>query len=191
MIILTPGAQTAIAQENVPIVQLVYFQFSTTPLALNSSNWDLTYGGVLYRGAYGMGRISEIDDSPGEIKGLQFTLSGDSADMVALALDDAAIWQGTPITIRTAILDPATYQILDAPVAWSGKGDTMSIEAQPGSTVIQATAESSAVDLLKGHVLHYSNVDQQMLYPGDNGFGYVVSQVDKPIVWPSKEFFYQ
>ena len=28
-----------------------------------------------------------------------------------------------------------------------------------------------------------------LLYPGDRAFEYVVDQANKPIVWPSKEYF--
>ena len=57
-----------------------------------------------------------------------------------------------------------------------------------GQTVT-ATAESTAVDLLRGSAMTYSDGDQQSLYPGDRAFEYVVDQANKPIVWPSKEYF--
>ena len=181
---------TALTQPSVPLVQLVHLAFPGGAVALNSSTWDLVWGGVTYRGAYGLGQIGSIDDAPGEVKGLQFTLAGVAAAWVSVALDDADEWQGVPITIRTAILD-ADYQVVDAPVEWVGTGDTMTLEEDGETCVITATAESSAVDLLRGHPLTWSDADQRSLYPTDRAFEYVASQADQPVVWPAKEFFYR
>lgn len=189
MITLTAEAEAALASSTVNMVQLLLLQFST-PIALNSSNYDFTYGGILYKGAYGMGTISEIDDSPGEIKGMQFTLNSSSSGVISLALSDSKIWQATPVIIRTAILND-DYQIVDAPIVWSGTGDTMSISEGEDSTAVQCTAESSAVDFLRGSVFTYTDTDQKAIHPDDLGFSLLLNQADKPVVWPTKSWFYR
>jgi hypothetical protein len=188
---LAGGTLTALAQGSVPIVQLVALQFSAnggTDIFLNTSNWDIVFGGNTYKGAYGLGSIGAIDDSPGEIKGLQLTLSGTAASAVSLALDGADQWQGTPVVIRTAILD-ANYAVTEAPVEWTGRGDVLSLSEDGETCSITATAESTAVDLLHGSAMTYSDGDQQSLYAGDLAFAYVVDQADKPVIWPAKEYF--
>lgn len=188
---VTTAAEIALAAEVVPLVQLVHMDFGAgQAIALNSSNWDLEWEGITYKGAYGLGTIATITDAPGEIKGLQFEMAGVAASSIALALDDADQWQGTPITVRTAVLD-ASYQVVDAPVEWTGHGDTMSLSEDGESASITATAESSAVDMLRGHPLTYSHADQQALHPGDRFFEYVADQADQPVVWPTKEWFYK
>lgn len=184
---LAAGTVTALSQASVPIVQLVYLGFAA-PIALNTSTWDIVYDGVTYRGAYGLGTIGQVTDSPGEIKGLQFTMSGVSAAAISLALDGGDVWQGVPVIIRTAILD-ANHAVTEAPVEWSGRGDVMSISETGDTCTVTATAESTAVDLLRGSAMTYSDGDQQSLYPGDLAFEYVVDQANKPVVWPSKEYF--
>jgi hypothetical protein len=179
-----------LSSSTVNVVQLLLLQFSSSAVALNTSNYDFEWEGVTYKGAYGLGSISEIQDSPGEIKGIQFTLNGGSADLIAVALDDSKQWQGTTVEIRTAVLNNE-YQIVDAPLAWSGLGDVMSIAEEDDTTVIQATAESSAVDFMRGDPLVYSHADQQVLYPGDLGFNMILSQVDKQVVWPSRSWFHR
>ena len=98
------------------------------------------------------------------------------------------MWQGVPIIIRTAILD-ANYAVTEAPVEWTGRGDVMSVSEDGETCTVTATAESTAVDLLRGSAMTYSDGDQQSLYAGDRAFEYVVDQANKPIVWPSKEYF--
>jgi hypothetical protein len=185
---LSAPTLAALAAGAVPLVQLVYLGFAS-PIALNSSNWDLVFSGVTYKGAFGLGALSVIEDSPGEIKGLSLELNGVDSSYIALALDDAGVVQGTPIVIRTAILDGTTYQIVDAPIEWSGRLDTMTIQEDGETCTIGVTAESSGVDLLHGGPLTYSHADQQSLYPSDRAFEFVLSQANTPVVWPSKLWF--
>lgn len=186
---LTTDTLTALAQPSVPLVQLVLLDFAAGAVALNTSTWDLVFDGVTYKGAYGLGAISAINDSPGEIKGLRLSLSGVSASAIALALDGGNVWQGTPVRIRTAILN-AAHQITEAPLEWSGRGDVLSLSEDGDTCAISATAESTAVDLLRGAAMTYSDADQQALHPGDLAFQYVVDQSDKPVIWPAEEYFF-
>ena len=170
------------------IAQLVYMQFPGLPVALCSDNADIQFGGVTYRGAAGLGTISPIVDSPGEIKGIQLEMSGVPVEYLSLALDDADIVQGTPLTIRLAIMTAAGL-VLDAPIDWIGRLDTMTIQEDGETCSIAVTAESVAVDLLRGFALTTSNADQRSLYPSDRAFEYVNSQAGIPIVWPTKQLF--
>lgn len=173
-------------------VQLLRIDFTSGSIALNTSNWDVEYAGTLYRGAYGLGSISAITDAPGgAIKGITLEMITGDSGTIALALDEADEVQGAPIVVCTAIFDPATYQVLDAPIDFAGLCDTMQIEEGGSKVSITVTAESNAVDLLRSNPSTYSDADQQALYPGDRAFEYVVDQVDKPLVWPSREYFFQ
>lgn len=179
----------ALASGSVAIVQLIYMGFSTTPVALNTSNWDLEFGGVTYKGAAGLGTVSALTDKPGEVEGLVFELFGDAA-VIALALDEANLIQGTYCSVRTAIISTSSYTILDAPLEWVGKLDTMSIMEDGDKCGISVTAESKAGDLLSGNSWLYTVEDQFRINPFDGAFKYVVDQVDKPVIWPAKAFYY-
>lgn len=182
----------ALAAGEVVLVQLVYLDFPSGAIALNSSNWNLVWDGVTYLGAAGLGSVSSVRDSAGgSVQGITLELAASDSAMVSLALDGSNEVQDSPVTVRTAILDTSTYQILDAPIDFTGRCDVMSISGARGSEVISVSVESSAVDLLRGNPLTYSDADQQALYPGDLAFEYVVDQADKPVIWPSREFFYQ
>ena len=180
----------AISSSALAIVQLVHLNFSSGVIALNLSTWDLVFGGITYKGAYGLGTISAVTDKPGEIQGLTLELLGDAAH-VSMALDESDVVQGTVCTIRTAIIETNTYTVLDAPVEWAGTLDTMAIGEDGNQATIRVTAESRAVDLLRGNPWTYSDADQRVVSSTDGAFKYVVDQVDKPVIWPAKAFFYQ
>ncbi|MEI6600261.1 MAG: hypothetical protein WCN21_07290, partial [Comamonadaceae bacterium] len=72
-----------------------------------------------------------------------------------------------------------------------GTLDTMAIGEDGNQATIRVTAESRAVDLLRGNPWTYSDADQRVVSSTDGAFKYVVDQVDKPVIWPAKAFFYQ
>lgn len=186
---ISPAFASALAGKTPQIAQLVAMYFPSGTVALNSMNRPVDYGGITYRGAAGLGEISQIEDSAGnEIKGLQLTMSGTSAEMLALALADATVVQGVRLVIRLALIG-VDGSVIDAVVDWDGYLDTMPIFADGQTCTITATAESSAVDLLRGNSMTTSNADQQALYPGDRAFEYIVSQSGVPVVWPTKQYY--
>ena len=184
---LSAPTLAALASGQVGLVQLVHLAFAS-PIALNTSNLHLVWDGVTYTGAGALGAIGQVDDSPGEIKGLNLQLIGVDSSYISLALDDAGVVQGTPVTIRTAILN-SSYAIVDAPIEWTGKLDSMIIEEDGETCTISASAESSAVDILRGGPLTYSDADQRSLYGNDPTFEFILPQANTPIVWPSKLWF--
>ena len=187
---LASGVGTAIASSSVAIVQFVDLAFSSGVVALNTSTWDLAFGGVTYQGAAGLGTISAVQDKPGEIQGITLELAGDAAN-VALALDGADSVQGTVCTIRTAIIETSGYTVLDAPTEWVGTLDTMTIGEDGQTCSIRVSAESRAVDLMRGTPWLYTNEEQHLVSATDNCLEYVVDQIDKSVIWPAKSFFYQ
>jgi hypothetical protein len=188
---LSATVLAAIASSSVALVQLVKIEFASGTVALNTSNWDLDWLGTTYKGAYGLGSISQIEDKPGEVQGITLSIDGGASANIALALDAADEVQGAAVTIRSALVSTSTYAVLDAPVDWVGTCDTMAISEDGASAVVSVSVESNAVDLLRGTPSTYSDADQQAAYAGDLAFAYVVDQVDKPVVWPSREYFFQ
>lgn len=156
---------------------------------LNTSNYTIVYDGRGWLGAWGLGSISAVRDAPGDVQGLQMELAGAQASQIALALDDADIVQGSPVYLYTALLDRSSHALVDAALEWRGQMDTLTIADDGGRVVIRATAESAAVNLLRGTPLTYTHADQQALHSDDMAFEHVVEQAGKPVVWPAKEWF--
>jgi hypothetical protein len=189
---LSAPLTTALAGGNVVLATLVKMEFPSGTIALNSSTHALTYNGTVYSGVgSGFGSISAIEDRSGDLPGLQFELAQMDANYISLALDDADEVQGSVISVYTAIIDSTTYAIVDACLDWLGYADTMSIGEDGVTASIALTAESKGIDLLRGSPLMYSDADQQSLAPGDRYFQYVTDQSDKPVVWPTREWFYK
>lgn len=188
---LSGPVEAVLASGKACIVQLVKFAWPSGASTLNSSNWDIQYGGDTYKGAAGLGATAHVIDKPGELQGLQLEMLGVDDTLMALAEDGASEVQDAPVTIRTAIIDPATGAVLDAPVDWAGYADTMNIVEDGEQSSVALTTESKAVDLLRGNPSTYSDADQQVMYPGDRLFEFVVDQEGKSVVWPAKEWFYE
>jgi len=186
---VSPAFAAALAGPAPTVAQLVAMYFPTGTIALNSMNRDIDFGGLTYKGAAGLGEIGKIKDSAGsEVQGLQLSMSGATSELLALALSDATVVQGVRLIIRLALIG-ADGNVIDAVVDWDGYLDTMPIAADSQNCTITVTAESSAVDLLRGNSLTTSDADQQLLYPGDRAFEYIVSQSGVPVVWPTKQYF--
>jgi hypothetical protein len=186
---LSAPVLTALAGSAVGLVQLVHIALPTA-VRLNSSNWDLVWAGDTYLGAFGLGSVSAVDDKPGEAQGLTLQLAADSATL-SMALDASDEVQGAIVTIRTAVIDLDTGEVLDAPIDFVGRADTMAIQEDGDRAVVTLTVESAAVDLLRGTPGTYSHADQVAAFPGDRAFEYVVSQADQLVIWPAREFFFK
>jgi len=186
------AALTALDAGSVYFAQLIEIAFhGGAVVRLNTSNYNLEHDGDTYTGAYGLGTISPVRDSVGQVQGLQFELAATTDATIALALDGADQWQGATVTLMNAIVSATDLTVLDAPVEWTGSGDTFTVRETADTAVVVASAESSQVDLLRGSPLTYSHADQQLVAPGDRFFEYVNAQADKPVIWPAKEWFYK
>jgi hypothetical protein len=183
---ITTAAADVLAGPLVPCAALVQMDLSST-VRLCTGGHNLTYSAQAYSAVGGLGNVGAAQEAGGTPQGLQFTLSGVPASQVALALAEPV--QGKACTIRLAVLDPATYAVLDAPVEWAGTLDTMTLADEPGAASITVTAEHAGVDLLRAVPVRYSDTDQQRLFAGDLGFQFVTDQANRTIVWPAASFF--
>lgn len=188
MKILTSAQIDALSSNVLRATYLIRFDFPSQTIGLNMSTYDVTYSNLVYRAGLGVVSISMPDNQPGEVPGLNVELAGAGAGMKAMALDQSDEWPKCLVKVYLGIFDDS-FNIVLSDLLWSGKGDTMKITGDHQSTVIPATAESSLVDLIRGNPLSYSQADQDIYSPGDKFFSNVLDQVDRPIIWPNKEFF--
>ena len=182
---LSAPAIAALAARPFGLAQLVTMNLSST-VYLNTSSWNLVWAGNTYLGAAHVGSIGIVDDSPGEVKGLQFQLNGVPSDMLAIALAEPV--QGKSVTIETEIFN-ANGAVVDAVVEWAGRLDVMTISEEGGGASISVSAEHIGIDLIRPTNLLFSNQDQQRLYAGDKFSEYVVDQSEQALIWPAASFW--
>jgi hypothetical protein len=84
---------------------------------------------------------------------------------------------------------PIGMEVVLCEQQWVGKGDVMSISGGGVNSIITANAESSMTDLVRGNTFSYTQADQDIVNPGDKFFSHVLEQIERPVVWPTKEFF--
>ena len=188
---LSAPVLAALAGADIGLAQLVRIQLTSGDVLLTTANRNITWDGLTYLGAYGLGSVSPVQDKPGEAQGLSLQLSGASSADISRALDASDEVQGAAVTLRTAVINLADGSVYDAPIDWAGRADTMSIQEDGETAVVTLTAESNAVDLLRGNPSTYSDADQQALFSGDRAFEFVVSQAGQVVIWPSREFFFK
>ncbi|HNB43873.1 MAG TPA: hypothetical protein PLL72_06725 [Burkholderiaceae bacterium] len=187
---ITSAAATALQSRTPPLAVLVEMDL-TPQVFLNTSSWALTWNGSTYLGTGGLGSIGQMEDTPSEVKGLEFTLAGAATTMVSLALGNDV--QGKAVRVKLAIFDPATYQILDVSQAWAGTLDVMSVEDDPAQKVgsLSVSSEHAGINLFRPYTSLWSDLEQQRLYPGDPSLQFMADQVDMKIQWPLAEWFKQ
>lgn len=193
MRVLDSATLAALAGATVGVAQLVEMDLDP-PLYLNTTGWDLSWDGNTYLGTYGAGTIDTLEDTTGDIKGLNFSLPAIITADIATAL--IGMPMGAGIRLKTAIFDAVTNQIIDAPLEWAGRLDVPQITETAGdsangapTSAIQVSAEHIGVDLMRPGGLLYTNADQLLLYPLDRSFEYIVAQANAVIVWPAASYF--
>lgn len=166
----------------VSLALLVHMDFDT-PVLVNSSAHDVTYGGDTYLGAGALGAVEPIADEAGQPPGLRFELSGVPSANIALALQESV--RGTPVAVRLAVIDPDDWTVEDAPLIWSGTLDQMAISHGRETSSIAVSAIHRGETLRRPKPLRQTDADQQLLVPGDTSRRYVVSQAQQKDVWPA------
>lgn len=177
---------SAVAARHYQAAPLVELAFDAGSLFLTTAPFDIPIGSDTYLSAAGLGSIDALGKSVGATEGMRFSLSGISQALVTIAT--AEPYQGRMVYVRKGYFDPSTNALIDSPVlVWVGRMRTMQIVEQNDSASITVTAEHFEADLARAMPVRMNNADQQRLYPGDRGFEYVESLVERVVVWPSKE----
>lgn len=183
---VTPAAAAALASGHVMLVPLVEMDLSS-PLYLNASPLDLDVRGTLYQGTRGLGKINAVADTPAEVCGLSFELSGVRTDALSLMLSEPV--RGKAVRLKLAILNPADGSVLDVHQRWAGWLDVMSLSESGGTGTITVTAEHGGIDLTRPASSYYSDDEQQRLHPGDLFLQFMSDQVEQRITWPVAAWF--
>lgn len=174
------------AGEQVPLVQLIELQLSTT-VRFTTAGRDVQWGGHTWQHA-GAGSVEPIEDAAGELQGLRFVMPGVDGAQIALALVEPV--EGRTVRVWDALLDPATGAVADPVLAWAGTLNVPDYADGPTATV-SVTAEHRGLSAIRPRPRNYSNEEQQRRFPGDTSLNFDPATDAAPLVWPKASFFKQ
>lgn len=185
---LDAGQQTAVAQSTVGIIMFVEMLLASGTLRLCSAGYDFLWNGFTWSGVGQLGGIEPVTEAEsGEVKGIAFVLSGIPSSTLSIALNEN--YQGRTVRVYAGLINSSMALIGNPILEWEGALDVMSIEDASDTATIRVTAENELYDFERPNLLMLSDEDQQKLYPGDLGLQYAAQMVDRPLVWPSAEYF--
>ena len=183
---LSASMQAVATAEVVKPVVFVEAAFDSGSLNLWSGYGSLTYSSVTYVGAGNLLNISAIQENV-ELRanGAQITLSGVLSPLLDKALDED--YQGRELVMKLGAMDSNNSVISSPVIIFSGFMDTMVIADSGDQAVIQVSVENRLIEFERTRVRRYTDNDQRIEYPNDDGFEYVAEIQEKNIVWGDKD----
>lgn len=182
------GVQSAVTADHVQWLPLVIMEFASGTIYLAGTDFDVDYGGHTYIAARGMGSMEPIVETPDDIAGIKFTLSGVPSAALTEALTE--VYQGRKVTVMWGFLSASGTLTVD-PAAWIGRLDIPEIVRGAGTRTITVTAEHRMADWKRPRQLLFNHADQQRIDPGDTFFLGIESMSERTIVVFSKEAMMQ
>lgn len=185
----------SLAGHKVEAAWLIRFDFASSTMRLWTGTGTLyTVDGEAWLGAGELVSVSGIEQAVnGQAPQATFTMSAIDSEMMRLARDEyEAEVKGRTATVLVQFFgtdlvdDPDNQRVLDAPYpVWSGRMLAPNFNFdQEGKRSVSVEAESLFSLRSRPQYSMYTDADQQHRYPGDKGFEFVGSLVDKTVTWP-------
>lgn len=135
----------------------------------------------------GMGWLGQIQSVPQVTdvvaSNITLLLSGIPAELITDAIQ--AVRQNSVATLWLGMLDANGNVVGDPEQCFQGALDVPTITEGAETCALAITCENPLIDLNRAPERRYTDVDQQMDYPGDTGFAAVQLLQDYNIVWPA------
>lgn len=156
--------------------------FLSGDIFLWSGIGTVTWNGQNWVGVGTLGTISSIQESSElQANNVTITMSGIPSDMLGQALNETR--QGYAVQLWFGALGDNNNVIADPLKCFAGRMDVPVVEEGGDTSTISITVESSLVDLQRSRLRRYTHEDQQIDFPGDLGFQYVVGIQNWNGVW--------
>lgn len=190
---MTPDQLHELGRPAVAVAYFVEFHFKSGIQRACTFNVNVEWNGHTWLGLGLVGDISEVEQSKGVAKPLNFTLPAADLALVALANGPADEYRGGVVKMWMCPISE-TYQLIDEPeLCWSGTMSAMGIEIPEISVGEEATGsislrcETSANGLRRPNNLRLNPAQHRSRYPDDPSLDYLPDLIGKPIVWLPKE----
>jgi len=180
---LTSGMQTVVQAAGLVPIFLADLEFDSQPLRVWTGYGNLTWNGMTFLGAGDLGDLSPIEETQeAKAVGITMTLAGVAEENVSLAMNED--YQGRAVTIYFAAFDQPRQLVTSPYQLFKGRMDVFEIDdSDPENIVMTMSAENSLRSLSTPNVRRYTDADQKMEHPTDDGFGQVKDIQDVQIVW--------
>ena len=134
----------------------------------------------------GMGWLGQIQSVPActdvIAQNVTLTLSGIPTELITDAIN--AVRQNSLATLWLAVLDTNNNVIADPVQVFAGSLDVPTLFEGAETSTISITAENPLIDLNRAPERKFTDIDQQVDFPGDTGFFNVQLLQDYNWVWP-------
>jgi hypothetical protein len=178
---LPTGLDTATAAASLSPVILVDLTFPAGNVRCWNGYGNITFGSNTFTGTGYLGTISEIKETrDGAANGIQVSLSGIPSSLVSLALVNNS--QGQPAKVYLGVLNSSGTFSVDPYLIFDGVIDTCPISDDGKTATITVKLEKELIDT-RTRGRRYTDEDQKIDYPTDNGLEYVAGLQQLNIVW--------
>lgn len=179
---LSTEMQAVSTAEVVRPIMFVECEFDSGDINLWNGVGSLSYGGKNYIGAGNLLAVEPVSESTDlRANGTSVTLSGLNNTLVGLAKDED--YQGRALTVKLGAMDENNDVIADPVIMFSGFMDTMMLTESGESSTITIDVENKLIQMDRAKVRRFTDNDQRIDYPNDDGFSFVTKIQDREIKW--------
>lgn len=179
---LSTEMQAVSTAEVVRPIMFVECEFDSGDINLWNGVGSLTYNGKNYIGAGNLLAVEPVSESTDlRANGTSVTLSGLNNTLVGLAKDED--YQGRALTVKLGAMDESNDVIADPVIMFSGFMDTMMLTDSGESSTITIDVENKLIQMDRARVRRFTDNDQRIDYPNDDGFSFVTKIQDREINW--------
>lgn len=182
---LSSEMQAVATAETVRPILLIESDFDSGDINLWNGIGQLNYGGKTYIGAGNLLAVEPVSESTDlRANGTSVTLSGINNTLVGLAKDED--YQGRALTVKLGAMDENNDVIADPVIMFSGFMDTMMLTESGDSSSITIDVENKLIQMDRSKVRRFTDNDQRIDHPDDDGLSFVAKIQDREIKWGVK-----
>ncbi|HEV2378727.1 MAG TPA: hypothetical protein VG206_02910 [Terriglobia bacterium] len=179
---LTSAVLAAMASANVSPVIFVQAQFTSGTIYVWSGIGPISWNSQTWTGVGYLGKITPIQETTsGQAKGVTLEMSGIPSNLLNDVLNE--ISPQYPVYLYIGYLNSTGAVIANPEQRFSGRMDVVRLTEGGDSSLIKINVESKLIDLNRARERHYTHQDQQIDWPGDNGFIYVNGIQELAVLW--------
>jgi hypothetical protein len=179
---LSSAVLTAIQSASVRPAFFVEGNFASGPVYLWTGLGPISWNGQTWLGVGTLGSITTIEEGATvEARGITLGLSGFDATLLGDVVNEFAV--GLPVTVWLGLFDASGTLLADPIISFAGRMDQPTLTVGGDSASISINCENRLVEMNVAVDRRYTNEDQQIDYPGDQGFGWVNAIQEVTIIW--------